>query len=72
LRIAGVVVAVLVALAFSSWTALLVIVVLLIGYEVLVTLLARWGEGLAAPAGAPSASDAPPPADAAANLTPGG
>lgn len=72
LRIAGVVVAVLVALAFSSWTALLVIVILLIGYEVLVTLLARWGEGLAAPGGARSASDTPRPADAAANLTPGG
>ncbi|MFI0448924.1 hypothetical protein [Actinomadura sp. 6N118] len=47
LRIGGVVAAVLVALLFSSWTAFLVIVLLLAGYEVLVTLLARWG-GLSA------------------------
>ena len=50
LRIAGVVIAAIVALAFSSWTALLVILVVLIGYEVLVTMLARSGEELDKPA----------------------
>ncbi|MGH3911197.1 MAG: hypothetical protein ACRDRM_10250 [Pseudonocardiaceae bacterium] len=44
LRIAGVVIAAIVALAFSSWTALLVILIVLAGFEVLVTMLARSGE----------------------------
>ncbi|XVQ11542.1 hypothetical protein ACQP1W_02875 [Spirillospora sp. CA-255316] len=43
LRIGGAALAALFALLFSSWTALLVIVLLLAGYEGLVTLLARWG-----------------------------
>ncbi|MFI0370134.1 hypothetical protein ACH35V_19875 [Actinomadura sp. 1N219] len=41
LRVAGVVVAALVALPFASWTAFLVILVVLAAYEVGVTLLAR-------------------------------
>jgi hypothetical protein len=45
-RIGGVVVAAVVALAFSSWTALFVILLVLAGFEGLVTLLARQGEGL--------------------------
>lgn len=49
LRVAGVVIAAVVALAFSSWTALLVILVVLIGFEVLVTMLARSGEELDKP-----------------------
>ncbi|MBO3739218.1 hypothetical protein J5X75_16955 [Actinoplanes sp. NEAU-H7] len=40
-RVGGLVVAVLLALVLSSWTALLVIVVLLAAYEVAVTLIAR-------------------------------
>lgn len=48
LRIAGVVLAVLLALAFSSWTALLVLAVGLVVYEGVVTLVAyRTGESLA-------------------------
>lgn len=49
LRIVGVVIAAVVALAFSSWTALLVILVVLIGFEVLITMLARSGEELDKP-----------------------
>ncbi|MGH3797774.1 MAG: hypothetical protein ACRDSP_23120 [Pseudonocardiaceae bacterium] len=45
-RIGGVVIAAIVAVLFSSWTALFVIAVVLIGFEVLVTLLARRGEAL--------------------------
>ncbi|GIE91226.1 hypothetical protein [Actinoplanes regularis] len=41
LRIAGVVVAVILALILSSWTSLLIILVLLIAYEAAVTLLAH-------------------------------
>ena len=41
LRVAGVVVAVIAALVLSSWTALLVLVVLLAAYELAVTLVAR-------------------------------
>ena len=41
LRVAGVVVAAVLALLFSSWTALLVLAALLAGYVLLVTLLAR-------------------------------
>jgi hypothetical protein len=41
LRIAGVVVAVLLALAFSSWTALIVLAILLAVYEVAVTVVAQ-------------------------------
>jgi hypothetical protein len=60
LRIGGVVVAAIVALLFSSWTALLIIAVVLIAYEVLVTLLAHWGAEAA-----PADSSAPePPASA--------
>ncbi|MFB4300887.1 hypothetical protein [Actinomadura sp. NTSP31] len=43
LRLGGAVAAAIVALLFSSWTALLAIAVLLAGFEGLVTLLARWG-----------------------------
>ncbi|GAA2852285.1 hypothetical protein Acy02nite_52100 [Actinoplanes cyaneus] len=45
LRIAGVVVAAILALVLSSWTSLLVIVILLAVYEVAVTLIARRGRG---------------------------
>ncbi|GIH98389.1 hypothetical protein [Planobispora takensis] len=63
LRVGGVIVAAVVALLFSSWTALLVIAVVLVGYEVLVTLLAR---GVEVPP-----PDAEPPADAAPPVTTG-
>ncbi|MEU6847132.1 hypothetical protein ABZ930_35210 [Streptomyces sp. NPDC046716] len=43
LRVAGVIVAVLVALLLSSWTALFVVGALLAAYEIAVTLLARGG-----------------------------
>ncbi|MFJ9037221.1 hypothetical protein ACIRF8_11610 [Streptomyces sp. NPDC102406] len=56
LRVAGVVVAAVVALLFSSWTALLVMAVLLAGYVLLVTVLAR-------PAGPDEAAAPEPPAD---------
>ncbi len=41
LRIAGVVVAALLVLVLSSWTSLLVVAILLVAYEVAVTLIAR-------------------------------
>jgi hypothetical protein len=44
LRIGGVAVAAVAALLLSSWLGLLVVAILLAGYEVLVTLLARGGE----------------------------
>ncbi|MEV1022091.1 hypothetical protein [Streptomyces sp. NPDC050264] len=50
LRVAGVVVAALVALALSSWTGLLVVAVVLAAYELAVTLLAR-------PEGSPPAGE---------------
>ncbi|QES42504.1 hypothetical protein DEJ49_17345 [Streptomyces venezuelae] len=43
LRVGGLVVAVLVALLFASWTALLVVALVLLAYEAGVTLLARGG-----------------------------
>ncbi|GAA2207699.1 hypothetical protein GCM10009850_031570 [Nonomuraea monospora] len=53
LRVGGIVVAAVVALLLSSWLSLLVVALLLVGYEVLVTLLARGGEpGKEVPAGA--------------------
>lgn len=45
LRVGGAVVAVVVALALSSWTALFVVGALLAAYEIAVTLLARTDEG---------------------------
>lgn len=42
-RIGGVVIAALVALALTSWSALLVILIVLIGFEVGITMLARSG-----------------------------
>jgi hypothetical protein len=62
LRVGGVAVAAIAALLFSSWTALLVIIMVLTGYEVLVAVLARWGEQSAPPP--------PPPAAAAAAARP--
>ncbi|MFI0354964.1 hypothetical protein [Actinomadura sp. 9N407] len=51
LRIGGAVLAALLALFFSSWTSLLVIALLLAAFELLVTLVARWGRGGDGPAG---------------------
>ncbi|GIH95725.1 hypothetical protein ACFFMN_01650 [Planobispora siamensis] len=62
LRIGGIIVAAVVALLFSSWTALFVIAAVLVGYEVLVTLVAR---------GAGPPPDAEPPAGTAAPVTTG-
>jgi hypothetical protein len=77
LRIGGVVVAAIVALLFSSWTALLVIAIVLAGYEVLVTLLARRGaEALPAETGhggpGPGAEAADTDADKGAPSPPAG
>jgi hypothetical protein len=55
-RIGGVVVAVLLALIFSSWTSLLVLVLALAAFEIVVTLAAR-----ARPAHAPAPAPAPAP-----------
>ncbi|MEU6826349.1 hypothetical protein ABZ921_37535 [Streptomyces atriruber] len=59
LRVGGLVVAVLVALLLASWTALLVVALLLLAYEAGVTLLARGGDG---PEGAETRGDASPTA----------
>ncbi|MGY0022172.1 hypothetical protein [Streptomyces sp. cg35] len=56
LRVAGVVVAVLVALALSSWTGLLVVALVLAAYEIALTLLARAG---ASPPAGEAAAGAP-------------
>ncbi|MFD7709640.1 hypothetical protein [Streptomyces sp. NPDC059786] len=73
LRIAGVVVAALVALALSSWTGLLVTAAVLAAYEVAVTLVARGGaspaEGEAAPGG--SAETGAPGGPTARGSSPG-
>jgi hypothetical protein len=51
LRVGGIVVAVILALVLSSWTALLVLAVLLAAYEVLVTLVAQSFARRSAPQG---------------------
>lgn len=43
LRISGVIVAAIAALLLSSWASLLIVLILLAGYETAVTLLARSG-----------------------------
>ncbi len=52
-RVGGLVVAAVVALLLSSWSGLLVLLLILVGYEVAVTLLARAGAG-------PQAGEGPP------------
>jgi hypothetical protein len=54
LRIGGLAVAAIAALVLSSWTGLLVVAVLLAGYEILVTLLARGVAGSAGSERAPA------------------
>lgn len=64
LRIAGVVVAVVLALVFSSWTALLVLAVVLAVYEVMVTVVTQVAgpprEGPSWPSGTAAAAANPP------------
>jgi len=60
LRVAGVVVAAVLALLLSSWTSLLVIAIVLAAYELLVTVLGR------------RAARRPAPPDTAADLAPSG
>lgn len=61
LRIAGLVVAIAVALILSSWTGLLVVVIALVAYEVVITLVARAGNAdpTGGPSGAPTAGNTP-------------
>jgi hypothetical protein len=49
LRVSGVVVAAILALLLSSWTALLVIVLVLAAYQILITVMGRAGASHAAP-----------------------
>jgi hypothetical protein len=68
-RIAGVVVAVLLALIFSSWTSLLVLVLALAAFEILVTLVARARPAAPDPPVPPAQPLAPAPSDPPAQLT---
>lgn len=60
LRIGGAVVAAIVSILLSSWTALLVIAVLLAAYEIAVTLAARAGSSPPEAGSSPPEGEAPP------------